>query len=85
MKTPRPLKKLLQIMLDNMNLLRTGLCWLSNCLVRDNIISLEEMRIILDFIGEHPTEYYKTNLYYWPAGEKSPRIAFLKRHIKKLS
>ena len=85
MKTPRPLKDLLQIMLDNIDLLETGLCLLTHCLAEGGTITDNEYYLIRQYINKYPTKYYGTHFHFWPIGEAKPRIAFLKRHIKKLS
>lgn len=74
----RPLKELLQILLDEVerNGAENGLCVVTFVLQKKNVISEEEENILDDFIEEN---LFKLNLR-----ETAPRIEFLKNEIEKL-
>ena len=73
-----------------------GLCkWVINMEV-DSLITLEEAILLSSYINNNPPFIYKmyrffNNLYrgfthepyYWKPGNIKPRIAWIKKHIKK--
>jgi hypothetical protein len=75
--------QLLQLLLDNMERLEEGLCLLIYDMRKGNEISVGEYGRLLEIIDNNPTRYYNSSLYYFPEGKKKPRIAYLKRLIKK--
>lgn len=82
---PRPIKELLQILLDNIDKLDTGLCWLTHCLWNDGVISLRDAIILSDYIDESAPEGIDPCTYFiGDSGDKEPRIEWLKRQIEKL-
>lgn len=82
---PRPIKELLQVMLDNLDeFLSFGLCYLARRLWRRNLISgKEEEDIILNYIDLNGPEA-DDNGYCWPPFQIEPRRAWLKEQIEKL-
>jgi hypothetical protein len=74
-------KELLQILLDNMDLLDTGLCRLSGYLRITGVISIEE-ELLIDRYFTRTLDVLFT--YSFPEGEKEPRIKWLKEQIDKL-
>jgi len=90
----RSIKELLQILLDNMNLLTSGLCSLAPRLNAIGKLTDEEVMTLWRYIEEHQpynlyyilskfsdsTEY----IFYWEKGKKKPRINWLKKQIKSL-
>ena len=92
----RTIKELLLLLDDEVDGIhfRYGLCNLVRILVFDNIISLDEMRRILDYIYvNHPItvgmegsddEWSIKNLYWWPKEEKEPRHKYLQILISQL-
>lgn len=78
--------ELLQLLLDNIELIENkGLCLVIYRLwCESKKISLEEKVELNIVIGNHPTKLYKETYssYYFPAGEKEPRIKYLKQLIK---
>lgn len=81
---PRPLKELLQILLDEVerNGVVLGLCNLNSELHFDKKICYEDFRKIKEFINSKQTHSF---LYLFPKGESQPRIEFLKNEIEKLT
>lgn len=81
-------KELLQVLLDNMDLLKTGLCGLSLCLYLKDIIDDKEYELIETYIKEYaPKRYLFEGIesdFNWEAGEKQPRIDWLNEQINKL-
>lgn len=69
--------ELLQILLDNIGKLVTGLCHLALELYKKSVITLEEYNKLRDIIrtGKHPK-------YYWKPGLKEPRIKYLETLIR---
>jgi len=85
----RTTKELLQLTLDNIEHLRTGLCGLIAYHLHENnnIISVDEWIMLDNYIESHrprTKHYYTGSNYYWKMGSKSPRINWLKKQIKTL-
>lgn len=80
----RTIKELLQVMLDNQEHFRTGLCELNICLYLRGYITCNEKCIIRNYINMHPPENIVPGIFcwYWERGEKEPRIKWLKDHIQ---
>lgn len=78
--------ELLQLLLDNIELIgEHGLCLAIKDMYWNHSINNEERRILERIIRNNPTESYLSDriaLYYFPAGEKEPRIKYLKQLIK---
>lgn len=83
-------KELLQLLLDNIYLLRTGLCGVASRLNNSDVITYSEYYKIKDYISNNrPTQGSKlydstqvTEAYYWKQEDKEPRVRWLKYHIK---
>ena len=90
---PRSIKELLQVMLANQDLFKTGLCNWSLQLEIWSIISEEEEMLLKDYIWENrPSKWSsvdafkrRNDTYYWVCGDIQPRIKWIEKHIKKLS
>lgn len=83
-------KELLQVLLDNIGLLKYGLCGLARDLhISDKkILSFKEYMSIKQYIRENaPVRYLddgEESVYHWPVGEIEPRRVWLEEEIKKL-
>lgn len=89
----RTTKKLLQIMLDNTDCFKDGLCnWVSKLYFKD-IITLEERRFLTKYISSNKPfllgNFYRffswlarCEAYYWEPHKIKPRIKWIKKHIK---
>ena len=85
MKTePRDIVVLLGLLRDNLNLLFSGLCSLSDTLHDKKIITDEEGIMLLSYIDDHPTKYFETSLYYFLEGDVLVRAVWLDKQIKRL-
>lgn len=81
----RSIKELLEVLLDNIHLLKDGLC-----LLAIDVMTYNEKRIFKKYIFENrPFNIYtlfrlnkSKYVYYWIKGKKAPRIKWLKKHIK---
>ena len=90
MKT-RTIKELLQIMLANQTLFHVGLCYWAELLWENDVITFEEYRILLEYISSNrPHKYssieaykWRNSSYFWESGNITPRIKWIKKHIKK--
>lgn len=79
-----------QISLSKMSSINNkGLCWAVYVLFIDDIYSLQQSVIILDYIkANRPEDAYPENdntlnsRYWYPPHETAPRIAWLKKHIQ---
>jgi hypothetical protein len=86
----RNIKELLQLMLDNQDLFKEGLCsWLGELYFIKNKISYKEYNLLYDYIYKNAPFPYKINIfsaraYYWKKGDIKPRIKWLKKHINKI-
>lgn len=86
----RPIKELLLLLLKQIYDLNTitGLCYTINSMKQFYIISLEERKILLDYIYENrPFEIVGDKIagYWWTEGHKTPRIYFVNELIHALS
>ena len=90
---PRSIKELLQVMLANQDLFKTGLCNWAVQLEIWSIISEEEEMLLKDYIWENrPSKWssvdafkHRNSTYYWKYSDIEPRVKWIKKHIKKLS
>jgi len=71
----------LEILLENINYLNTGLCGLNHYLYcnREELTAIQYVLIDEFLQPKKPKGYYLFRI-----GEKAPRIQFLNKHIKKL-
>ncbi len=79
---PKEIKILLQIMLDNIHMLETGLCRLNIKLTELNIITKKECLIIKYYLEK---QIQHSSFFWWKLREIEPRVNWLKEHIKLLS
>jgi hypothetical protein len=90
---PRSIKQLLQVMLANQDLFKTGLCNWAVQLEIWSIISEKEEIFLKQYIWKNrPSKWLsvdafkrRNDTYYWKYGDIKPRIKWIKKHIKKLS
>jgi hypothetical protein len=87
MKQDRPIKELLELMLEHQKLFETGLCLWSDSLFFSDKISFSEMHKLIKYIKDNKpwTSFFRFSAYYWPIGQIEPRIEWINEHIKKLS
>jgi hypothetical protein len=83
----RTTKELLEIMLENIGKLNTGLCRLVRQLQSERIITHEEANHLLNYIFKNKpfnlTTIMSDSFYYWDCGKQKPRRRWLKRHIRQ--
>lgn len=87
----RTIKQLLQLMLDNKHLFKYGLCAWSRRIGDKNIISDDEDVLLIRYIEKNrPSKFssieaYKSkdSVFYWEKENITPRIKWIKKHIKK--
>lgn len=91
----RPIKELLEIMLQHKDQFISGLCHWASTLHRQSIISEQEYQTLDDYITNNRPDYFswtnyinkhdaKYRLFFFPSGKIKPRIYWIKRHIKRL-
>jgi hypothetical protein len=87
----RTTKELLEVMLENIDSLHSGLCHLTYLLRAEyDIIEFSEYEFLGKFLEENlPVQKYTPpdsfdEMYSFPYGEKQPRIDWLKQQIEKL-
>jgi hypothetical protein len=88
----RDIKELLQLMLDNQNLFKTGLCHWNNYLYWNCLITSHEYFILRNYIENNRPSMFssidaflsKNSIFYWKNKNITPRIKWLKKHIAKL-
>ena len=90
----RKIDELLEILLENIDHMETGLCSLNS---RIGYFSwhtrIEEYDLVRNYIYDHPPKnlrYLRHKIsgsngsyFYWKKGWKAPRRRWLKKHIKK--
>ena len=78
-------KELLQVLLDNSSIMDAGLCWLIDDLLRQDIISVKEFLVLENYLyNNKPSNILSLTEFWFPMGEKEPRINWLKEQINKL-
>jgi hypothetical protein len=88
----RTIKELLEIMLDNKDLFKYGLCSWVGLLYSYNRISNKEYLTLMEYIENNRPfmlssistmcEIIKHSGYYWKEGDIKPRIKWIQKHIK---
>ena len=88
----RTIKQLLGVMLEHQELFRTGLCtWSSNLYIK-RYISREEGSLLYNYIKENrPSAFSSWDAFthrqnkdwYWKSINITPRIKWIKKHIKR--
>lgn len=89
----KSIKRLLEVMLENQCLFRSGLCSWSTRLYQHGFITLIELAVIDSYILENrPSRWSsvsafrsRSSSYYWAKGDIKPRVSWLKKHIMKQS
>ena len=87
----RTIKELLELMLENKQFFKDGLCVWSESMYFKKIITPFEYRRLMDYIDSNkPTffenpRYYFSMSYYWKRGNINPRLKWIEKHIKKLA
>jgi hypothetical protein len=86
----RSIKELLQVMLDNQDDFRIGLCIWANQLAIEELIVYDEwesLRIYID--NNRPNKWSSLNAFsyrntplYWNSNNIKPRIKWIEKHIK---
>ena len=81
----RSLLNLLKLVLDNIDQLELGLCHLIENLRIHSFITTAEYFILDDYLfANRSIQNGYIDKYWWPKGEKEPRIRCLNLHIKIL-
>jgi hypothetical protein len=62
-----------------------GLCWLAQCMWINHLITKNELSVLKKFIWDNPPKVKFNAFYHWSPGLWTPRIAWIKRQIKKLN
>ena len=91
MKQDRTIHELLQVMLDNQQYFRCGLCNWTSILYWKKIISEKQKNELHLYIySNRPSKYsnldaYKrrNNPFYWEVANIKPRLRWIKKHLKK--
>jgi hypothetical protein len=80
----RTIKELLELVLENIGMMRLGICSVVWDLYNDDVITLDEYNDLNDYIDDNRgSHYYRLErCYFWKPGLKRPRIAWLKKQIK---
>ena len=86
----KTIKDLLETMLTHQNLFKSGLCHWVFELNKNHILTNQEFIRLNDYISDNKPKWYssfsalkaKNTLYYWTPGHKTPRIHWIKKHIK---
>jgi hypothetical protein len=86
----RTTKELLEVTLENIDKLETGLCKLVYDLADEHKITKDEYLWLRIYINNNPPRNLQNILnmwddYYWRLGKVEPRIKWLKKHIEKNS
>jgi hypothetical protein len=87
MEQNRPIKELLQVMLDNQGNFSFGLCHWCERLFWNEKITLPERNTLRTYIKNNRPwiSYFGVSAYYWSPFKIEPRIKWINKHIKKLS
>lgn len=90
----RTIKELLEVLLDNTKYYATGLCEWAADLKHREIITSEELFVLLHHIERNRPKFSwynffrnydsQSRVFYWPEGHLKPRIEWIKKQIKKL-
>lgn len=87
----RTIKELLEIMLENKDLFKNGLCSWVVLLYSYDRISNKEYLILMEYIENNRPSIFSSlnsflsqisNSYYWKSGDINPRIKWIQKHIK---
>jgi hypothetical protein len=75
---------LLRLMLRHSHIMENGLCELINKMFLLYYISNEERILLKNYLKENIPDISKKGIYWWPRGEKEPRIKWLHEELNKL-
>lgn len=83
----RKITELLQLMLDNLHLIRnSGLCLLVICLTYEQSINIDEARLLHQYLKAYKPflrTYFRMSDYWYKRGKVKPRETWLKKRLKK--
>lgn len=90
MQQNRTIKELLQLLLDNPKWFNTGLCGWVIYTFHNSDMTHHEKYMLLDYINDNRPSIWssidafkcRNTNYYWKFGNITPRIKWLKKHIK---
>jgi hypothetical protein len=77
-------RTLIKIVLDNMDKLETGLCWLIKQLMNDGEINRDEYLRLTNIINDNIYTTNKHFPFFFKKGAKGPRTKFLNKLLKDL-
>lgn len=80
----RSTKKLLQLMLDNQDLFRAGMCGWVERMQSYELISIDECNSLMIIIKEN-RPYRTKELFYFPSCEIEPRIEWIKERLSEIN
>lgn len=94
-KSKKQLYTIMGIMLDNKKLLTIGLCEFVHQLRKENLITIDDMWLIQDYIKENtPSPYYNlsrflrsgipNDKYWWQPYNKNQRLKWIRKHMSVL-
>ena len=95
----RSIKELLEVMLDNKDLFKTGLCEWNYSLYAYDIITWDEHVVLKNYIRSNRPPFYDNFTifchtirrdypayhYYWKDSDIEPRLKWIQKHIAKNS
>lgn len=84
MQNTRSILELLKLLLSNIDMLERGLCHLILKLRVRNYITDKELQILRQYLIKITPIEFEYDDFWWPKGEKEPRIRWLNLHIKIL-
>ena len=85
MSNNRSISKLLVIMRNNIHLMDTfGLCFLTGMLLRNGHINKDEHYSLTLYMEDNKPEGADIDKYWWPKGEKEPRLDWINKQIQIL-
>lgn len=88
-----PTKEVFELMLNNQQYFKAGLCYWLDLLHSQGLINLEDRLVARRYVqNNRPSKFssrdvfkYRNSLFYWEIGNIEPRIKWLNEHIQKLS
>lgn len=78
----RTIDELLKIMIDNIDMLDSGLCLLIWELHMDKLMTDKEYRFLMSYIFEHSPNNINCG-YWWPVSQIMPRLNFLNKLYRR--
>jgi len=89
MKTEKTIKQLLQVLLDNQEYFRSGLCNWIHRLFDYNLLTHSESLILFEYINKNKPVFtwymlfHYNSSYWWKRGKIKPRIKWINKQIVK--